>query len=454
MKRIFLIVLDSFGVGEMPDAAEYGDAGSNTLRTVSQSPYFSVPNMERMGLFRLDGVAEEPWCRNRIDRSAGVWKKADAKASAEFRREDWRATEHGMSGENLSVFGEATGQEDSAEMRTNPYNRIEMSELQSGSDRSIGSYARMTERSAGKDTTTGHWEIAGLVSEKPMPVFPNGFPAEVIARFEELTGRHALCNLPYSGTKVIEDYGREHMATGDLIVYTSADSVFQIAAHEDIVPVEQLYRYCEMAREMLVGEYGVGRVIARPFTGEPGSFTRTSRRHDYSLLPPENTMLDQLKEAGYDVIGVGKINDIFAGKGITEFVRTSGNAEGIERTLEYMDRDFEGLCFVNLVDFDMLYGHRNDVDGYAKALTYFDARLPEILGKMRDGDILMITADHGCDPGTPSTDHSREYTPLLLYGKLVPAGRNFGTRPTFADIGATVLWYFGISSQIAGEPLL
>ncbi|MCD8218157.1 MAG: phosphopentomutase [Clostridiales bacterium] len=415
MKRVFLIVLDSFGVGEMPDAAEYGDAGSNTLRTVAQNPYFAVPHMARLGLFHLDGVAGEPWSRKWIDQSDGLRKKND------------------------------TGIDHS--------NRAEMSESQGGPELSVGSFARMTERSAGKDTTTGHWEIAGLVSEKPMPVFPHGFPPEVIEKFEKLTGRHALCNLPYSGTKVIEDYGREHMATGDLIVYTSADSVFQIAAHEDIVPVEQLYRYCEMAREMLVGECGVGRVIARPFVGEPGSFTRTSRRHDFSLLPPKDTMPDQLKEQGLDVIGVGKINDIFAGKGITEFVRTSGNAEGIKRTLEYMDRDFEGLCFVNLVDFDMLYGHRNDVDGYAKALTYFDERLPEIIGKLRDEDILMITADHGCDPGTPSTDHSREYTPLLMCGKPVPAGENFGTRPTFADIGATVLQYFGVSSRIAGEPL-
>lgn len=244
------------------------------------------------------------------------------------------------------------------------------------------------------------------------------------------------------------------MRTGALIVYTSADSVFQIAAHEDIVPVEELYRYCETARKILVGDMGVGRVIARPFVGEPGNFTRTSRRHDYSLLPPEDTMLDQLKAAGYDVIGVGKINDIFAGKGLTEFVRTSGNAEGIERTLEYMDRDFDGLCFVNLVDFDMLYGHRNDVEGYAKALTYFDRQLPRIIGKMRRDDILMITADHGCDPGTPSTDHSREYTPLIVYGESVPAGYNWGTRSSFADIGATILSYFNVESHISGTPLV
>ncbi len=382
MKRVFLIVLDSFGIGEMPDAAAYGDAGSNTLRTVADSPEFSMPNMAKLGLFNIDGVT-----------------------AGEPEAEPW------------------------------------------------GSFARMTEFSRGKDTTTGHWEIAGLISTKPMPVFPEGFPAEVIRAFEEKTGRKVLCNRPYSGTEVIKDYGEEHMRTGSLIVYTSADSVFQIAAHEEVVPVEELYRYCEIARRLLVGDVGVGRVIARPFTGEPGNFTRTSRRHDYSLLPPEDTMLDQLKAAGYAVIGVGKINDIFAGKGITEFVRTSGNAEGIARTLEYLDRDFEGLCFVNLVDFDMLYGHRNDVEGYARALTYFDRHLSQILKKLRPEDVLMITADHGCDPGTPSTDHSREYTPLTVYGDPVPSGQNWGTRSSFADIGASVLAYFGVEPKISGTPL-
>ena len=382
MKRVFLIVLDSFGIGEMPDAAAYGDAGSNTLRTVADSPEFSMPNMAKLGLFNIDGVT-----------------------AGEPEAEPW------------------------------------------------GSFARMTEFSRGKDTTTGHWEIAGLISTKPMPVFPEGFPAEVIRAFEEKTGRKVLCNRPYSGTEVIKDYGEEHMRTGSLIVYTSADSVFQIAAHEEVVPVEELYRYCEIARRLLVGDVGVGRVIARPFTGEPGNFTRTSRRHDYSLLPPEDTMLDQLKAAGYAVIGVGKINDIFAGKGITEFVRTSGNAEGIARTLEYLNRDFEGLCFVNLVDFDMLYGHRNDVEGYARALTYFDRHLSQILKKLRPEDVLMITADHGCDPGTPSTDHSREYTPLTVYGDPVPSGQNWGTRSSFADIGASVLAYFGVEPKISGTPL-
>ena len=380
MKRVFLIVLDSFGIGEMPDAAKYGDEGSNTLGTVAKSPEFSMPNMEKLGLFNIDGVTAKT-----------------------------------------------------------PYAAPE------------GVFARMTEQSAGKDTTTGHWEIAGLISKKPMPTFPNGFPQEMLDEFSKAVGRKVLCNKPYSGTQVIQDYGDEHRKTGALIVYTSADSVFQIAAHEDVVPVEELYRDCEIARQMLQGDLGVGRVIARPFIGK---YTRTSRRHDFSLEPPQDTMLDVLKEAEYDVIGVGKINDIFAGKGITEFVRTQDNADGIEKTLEYMERDFNGLCFVNLVDFDMLYGHRNDVSGYAKALIYFDQQLPKILSAMEPEDVLMITADHGCDPGTPSTDHSREYTPFIMYGKNLPHGKNMGTRGSFSDIGATVLDYFGLSWNIAGESML
>lgn len=384
MKRVFLIVLDSFGIGEMPDAANYGDKGSNTLGTVAKSPEFSMPNMEKLGLFNIDGVT--------------------AKA---------------------------------------PYAAPE------------GIFARMTEQSAGKDTTTGHWEIAGLISKKPMPTFPNGFPQEMLDEFSKAVGRKVLCNKPYSGTQVIQDYGDEHRKTGALIVYTSADSVFQIAAHEEVVPVEELYRDCEIARQMLQGDLGVGRVIARPFVGtSSGNYTRTSRRHDFSLEPPQDTMLDVLKEAEYDVIGVGKINDIFAGKGITEFVRAQDNADGIEKTMEYMERDFNGLCFVNLVDFDMLYGHRNDVPGYAKALTYFDQQLPKILSALEPEDVLMITADHGCDPGTPSTDHSREYTPFVMYGKNLPHGKNMGTRGSFSDIGATVLDYFGLSGNIAGESML
>ena len=382
-KRVFLIVLDSFGIGPMDDSAEYGDEDVNTLRSVSKSDHFSMPNMGKMGLFNIDGVevGEEEKCPTAV-------------------------------------------------------------------------YARMKEASKGKDTTIGHWEISGIYSPKPLPTYPEGFPKEVLDTFSEKTGRGVLCNKPYSGTVVIAEYGDEHVKTGDLIVYTSADSVFQIAAHEDVVPVEELYRYCEIAREILVGEHGVGRVIARPFEGESGAYKRTPRRHDYSLLPPSVNMLDQLKDAGKDVIGVGKIKDIFAGKSITEYVYTSSNEDGIQKTLEYLKKDFEGLCFINLVDFDMVYGHRNDVDGYAKALAYFDQKLPEIMAGLGEDDILMITADHGCDPGyTKSTDHSREYTPLLVYGKNVEA-KNMGTRDTFADIGASVLKYFNIQPAFAGESLL
>ena len=383
MKRVFLIVLDSFGIGEMEDAASYGDVNVNTIRSVSSSPYFRLPNLKNLGLFQIEGV--------------------------------------------------------------------EVGEKDSDSQAVI---ARMREASKGKDTTIGHWEIAGIISAKPLPTYPQGFPEEVLRPFREKTGRGTLCNLPYSGTDVIRDYGDEHVLTGDLIVYTSADSVFQIAAHEDIVPVETLYEYCRIAREILVGEHGVGRVIARPFIGESGNYQRTSRRHDFSMVPPAVTMLDQLENAGKDVIAVGKIKDIFAGKGITESVYTSGNAEGIERTLEYLDKDFEGLCFVNLVDYDMLYGHRRDVDGYARALAYFDEKLPEIMGKMRDDDVLMLTADHGCDPAyLATTDHTREYTPFIMYGKKIIPG-NLGTRKTFADIGATVLQYFGITPAFQGEGML
>lgn len=383
MKRIFLIVLDSFGIGELEDAGKYGDSGTNTLLSVSSSSFFAMPNMKKLGLFNIDGV-------------------------------------------------------DYLEDELQP----------------SGAYARMKEASAGKDTTIGHWEIAGMISKKPLPTYPNGFPKEVIEALEKATQRGILCNLPYSGTKVIEDYGEEHMKTGKLIVYTSADSVLQIAAHEDIVPVEQLYEYCKMARKILVGEHGVGRVIARPFIGTKGAFERTSRRHDYSLVPPKDTVLDVLKAQGKDVIAIGKINDIFAGKGITEYTYTGSNAEGIEKTLAYLSKDFDGLCFVNLVDYDMLYGHRRDIDGYAKALKYFDDKLPEILCKLRDDDVLMITADHGCDPGySKTTDHTREYTPLLIYGKNIEAG-NLGTKDSFADIAATIQEYFGIPVKTDGKSLL
>lgn len=380
-----MIVLDSVGIGELPDAADYGDAGSNTIRAAATSPYFSMPNMAKLGFFDIDGM----------DHSKSVAKE------------------------------EITGV-----------------------------VARMMEKSRGKDTTIGHWEIAGIVSESPLPTYPNGFPEDLLKKFEERTGRKVICNKPYSGTEVIKDYGKEHVETGALIVYTSADSVFQIAAHEDIVPIDELYRYCEIAREICSGEHGVGRVIARPFEGTYPDYKRTSRRHDYSLLPPKDTMLDCLKEANYDVIAVGKISDIFAGKGVTEMVRTANNAEGIERTIEYTKKDFNGLCFTNLVDFDMMYGHRNDIEGYAKALTFFDENLPRIMEGLKDEDILMITADHGCDPSTPSTDHSREHTPLVMTGKGLREGVNLGTRESFSDISATILDYFGIHGKTTGTSFL
>ena len=380
-KRAFLIVLDSVGIGEMPDAAEWNDEGSNTIGAVRQHPDFYCPNLEKMGLFAIDGIGE----------------KIDSTRTC---------------------------------------------------------YARMREASKGKDTTIGHWEIAGIYSPKPLPTYPNGFPEEVIAEFERLTGRGTLCNRPYSGTEVIKDFGEEHVKTGKLIVYTSADSVFQIAAHEDYVPVEELYRYCEIARELLKGEHGVGRIIARPFNGEY-PFKRTQHRHDYSLQPPATTVPDILKEKGYDVISVGKIFDIFAGKGFTESYPTGNNEQGMNTTMGIVDRDFNGLCFVNLVDFDMVYGHRNDVGGYARALSAFDAWLGEFLPKLKEDDMLIITADHGCDPATPSTDHSREYTPMIAYGDKLKNGVNLGTRETFADIGATVLEWFGESSdEVYGNSFL
>ena len=313
--------------------------------------------------------------------------------------------------------------------------------------------ARMTERSAGKDTTIGHWEIAGLISEKPLPTYPHGFPDEVLDAFSAATGRGVLCNKTYSGTEVIKDYGEQHLKTGDLIVYTSADSVFQIAAHESIVPTEQLYDYCRAARKILTGEHAVGRVIARPFTGEY-PFTRTANRHDFSLEPPGETLLDAVKAAGKTVYAVGKIADIFADKGVTEKVYTHSNAEGMDRAYEALDKDFEGLCFINLVDYDMLYGHRRDIDGYAKALAAFDDFLPKFTAAMGEDDLLMITADHGCDPGyTRTTDHTREYTPLIVFGKGVTPG-NAGTRPTFADIAATAAKYLGVDYACPGNSLI
>ncbi len=378
IKRVFLIVLDSVGIGELPDAKNYGDEGSNTIKACCAQPFFNIPNLKKAGLFNIDGV-----------------------------------------------------------------------DFEKGVEAPTGAYGKCTERSMGKDTTTGHWEICGLISKKAMPTFPNGFPKELLDEFSKRTGRGVLCNKPYSGTKVIKDYGKKHIETGDLIVYTSADSVFQIAAHESVVPVEQLYEYCRIARGLLKGEYAVGRVIARPFEGEY-PFKRTARRHDFSLLPPQDTLLDYLSKSGLDVIPVGKIFDIFAGKGLKKANPTVSNADGMKKTLEFSKTDFHGLCFTNLVDFDMLFGHRNDAPGYAKALMEFDKWLGEFLLTLRDEDILIITADHGCDPITPSTDHSREYIPLLVLGKNVKPV-NLGIRPTYADIGKTVADIFSVSADIAGE---
>ncbi len=312
--------------------------------------------------------------------------------------------------------------------------------------------ARLAERSKGKDTTIGHWEIAGIVSDTPLPTYPSGFPKEILDEFTARTGKRVLCNLPYSGTDVIRDYGEEHLRTGDLIVYTSADSVFQIAAHEDIVPIEQLYEYCRIAREILCGEHSVGRVIARPFEGEH-PFKRTANRHDFSLEPYGKTVLDAIIEQGKTVYAIGKIYDIFAGRGVSYKTFTHSNKEGMELSLDALDHDFNGLCFINLVDFDMLYGHRQDIDGYANAFAEFDKWLPSFIEGMSDDDILIITADHGCDPGDHHTDHTREYVPCIMYGKNVKPG-NLGTRPTYSDIAATVAEYLEIDYSCPGNSML
>lgn len=383
IKRVFLIVLDSFGIGEMPDAADYGDEGSNTLASVSKSDLFDVPTLANMGLFNIDGVEV---------------------------------------GERLSLARAAFG--------------------------------KMAEKSRGKDTTTGHWEMAGIISEKPMPTYPDGFPQEIIAELEEAVGRKVLCNKPYSGTKVIEDYGLQHMESGDLIVYTSADSVLQIAAHEDVVAPEDLYRICKIARKIMKGEHAVGRIIARPFAGEYPNFVRTSNRQDFSVQPPSKTMLDYLAENNFDTLAVGKIFDIFAGKGISQSVTSLNNTDGMDKAMNMLETDFCGLCFVNLVDFDMLYGHRNDIDGYAKALSETDVRLSDFIANMKKEDLLIITADHGCDPGTVSTDHSREYVPLLIYGEKIGKNVNLGVRESFSDIAATILDIFRIHNELPGNSFL
>ena len=378
MKRVFLIVLDSFGIGEMPDSEKFGDKGANTLASCAATGKLHIPNLVKAGLGQIDGVTCLP---------------------------------------------KALG----------------------------GAVARLKEASAGKDTTIGHWEIAGIVSEDPLPTYPEGFPEEIIKPFCEATNRGILANAPWSGTAVIEKYGEAHLRTGDLIVYTSADSVFQIAAHEDIVPPEQLYEYCRIARKLLQGKHGVGRVIARPFVGTPGNFTRTSNRHDFSLEPPKETLLDALQKAGFATIGVGKIHDIFAGKGISEYVYNKSNLDGMAHADTYAAKDFEGLCFVNLVDFDMQFGHRRDAMGYAQALNEFDSWLGGFLPKLGNDDLVFITADHGCDPAfTATTDHTREFVPLLVLGKGVKPV-NLGTRGSFADIAATIADIFGVALDTPGQ---
>ena len=380
MKRIFLMVLDSFGIGQLPDSEAFGDVGVNTLASCARSAELKIPNLLSAGLGNVEGVTAVP-----------------AAATP------------------------------------------------------IGAYGRLREQSMGKDTTIGHWELAGQISPDPLPTYPNGFPEEILKPFREQTGRGVLANAPWSGTEVIETYGAEHMRTGDLIVYTSADSVFQIAAHEEIVPPEQLYQYCRIARNLLQGKHGVGRVIARPFVGQPGSFKRTANRHDFSLEPSTVLLPEAVKNAGLASIGVGKINDIFAGVGMTEYVYNQSNLNGLEHTTNYAAKDFTGLCFVNLVDFDAQFGHRRDIDGYARALSEFDAWLPGFLANMKEEDLLIITADHGCDPGyAATTDHTREYVPVLVLGKQVKPV-NLGTRNSFADVAATVAELLGVELATPGE---
>ena len=385
IKRVFIIVLDSFGIGNEPDAADFGDGKCNTLASLTTSPELHAPNLTKLGLFNIDGV--------------GCGTPADSP---------------------------------------------------------IGTFARLRELSRGKDTTIGHWEIAGIVSEQPMPTYPNGFPPEILERLSAACdGKKMLCNKPYSGTQVIHDYGREQEETGGLIVYTSADSVLQIAANEADVPVEHLYEYCRAAREIMQGEHGVGRIIARPYVGSYPNYERTAHRHDFSLDPTGDTMMDALVRKGCEVIGVGKISDIFAGRGITRSTGVNeSNADGMEKTLRIQQEDFTGLCFVNLVDFDMAYGHRRDIAGYARATTEFDVQLGTFMENMREDDVLMITADHGCDPGAPGTDHTREYVPLLVYGARIRPNTNLGTYPTFAMIGATVADMFDAALTTKGESLL
>lgn len=382
--RVIWIVLDSVGMGEMPDADKFGDVGANTIGNISKAVGgLNIPNMVKLGLGNIDGMK-------------GVEKY----------------------------------------------------------EAPIGCYARFKEASNGKDTTTGHWEMGGVVSVKAFPTYPNGFPKDVIEKFEKLTGKKVIGNKPASGTAILDELGEEQMKNGSIIVYTSADSVFQIAAHEEVVPIDELYKICEIAREMLTGEHAVARVIARPFIGEPGKFTRTPNRRDFSLIPPYDTVLNKIKNAGLDVIGVGKIEDIFCGQGITEAIHTKDNMDGVNKTLEYMNKNNKGLIFTNLVDFDMKWGHRNDYKAYANGLEEFDVRLKEIIETMKETDVLFITADHGCDPTMPGTDHSREHVPFLAYGKSLKENVNLGTRNSFSDMGQTLTEILNVEKIENGESFL
>ncbi|KEH87636.1 phosphopentomutase [Clostridium novyi A str. 4540] len=384
INRVIWIVLDSVGMGALPDADKYGDVGANTIGNVSKFlGGLKTPNMSKLGLGNIDEIK-------------GIEKVESP----------------------------------------------------------IGCYARFKEMSNGKDTTTGHWEMVGINSEQAFPTYPNGFPRDLIEKFEELTGRKVIGNKTASGTEIIKELGEEHVKTGALIVYTSADSVFQIAAHEEVVPLDELYKICEIARNLLTGEHAVARVIARPFEGEVGSFTRTSNRRDFSLVPPYDTVLDNLKKNNLNVMAVGKIEDIFSGKGVTEAVHTKDNMDGVDKTLEYMKEDKKGLIFTNLVDFDMKWGHRNDAEAYGKGIEAFDVRLAEILNEMKDTDVLFITADHGCDPTMPGTDHSREHVPFLAYGKALKENVNLGTRESFADMGQTIAEIFDVEPIRHGKSFL
>lgn len=381
-RKVVLIVLDSVGIGELPDAKQYGDEGSNTLGNIAKNvPGFSIPNLEALGIGNIEGVENLIQCEN-----------------------------------PEGIFG------------------------------------RCSELSNGKDTITGHWEMAGVILEQPLKTYPKGFPKEIMDEFEGKIGRKTLGNVVASGTEIIEELGEEHIKTGYPIIYTSADSVFQIAANEDIIPLDELYKMCEIAREMLIGDKMVGRVIARPFKGmKKGEFVRTSNRHDYALEPFNKTVLEYVEEAGMPMVAVGKIKDIFTGKGVTESVSIKNNMDGVDKTLEMMKSHKNGFIFTNLVDFDMKFGHRNDVEGYAKALEEFDDRMPEIKEALGDNDVLIITADHGCDPTTESTDHSREYVPVLVYGKNLKENVDLGTRNGFCDIGKTVLDLLNIENDLVGE---